>query len=210
MDKTMGIMAVMVVIGLLLVLAVYRFFSQRRQLSSGRTIGRFFPEKRDGEFVFENPITVTSGGQWCRLLLTLKSDETSQVQKSPRYFFEKVALLVGIHYTLTLKDGKNRVVHTETGSLESFITWLGSRHRTMETFFRERSQGSHEGTVTLLEFLPEKAGQYWLSLRIKEKVAAEYPGSSASWEVLKVEISAREAVIPLSKNVSYPHRRVRV
>ena len=37
MDKTMGIMAVMVVIGLLLVLAVYRFFSQRRQLSSGFT-----------------------------------------------------------------------------------------------------------------------------------------------------------------------------
>lgn len=210
MDKTIGIMAVIVIIGLLVALAVYRFFSRRRQLSSGRTIGRFFPEKRDGEFVFENPITVTSGGQWCRLLLTLTSAEDYQIQNSPRYFFEKIALLVGTPYTLTLKDKQNRVVHTETGSLEPFITWLGSRHRTTATFFRERSQGSHAGTVTLLEFLPEKAEQYWLSLRIKEKVAAEYPGSTSSWEVLKVELAARESVIPLSKTVSYPHRRVRV
>lgn len=190
-------------------LAVYRFFTQRRQLSSGRPIGRFFPERQQGKFVFENPITVTSGRQWCRLLLTLKSAEDYKINKSPRYFFEKVALLVGTAYTLTLKDRQNRVVHTETGSLEPFIICLGSRDHTTETMWSERSRGSHEGTVTLLEFLPQEAGSYWLSLHITEKVAAEYPGSSSSWEMLKVELTARESVIPLSETVSYPHQRVR-
>lgn len=210
MDESSGLMVILGIVGLLVVLAVYRYFSQRRQLSSGRPIGRFFPERRDGEFVFENPITVTSGGRWCRLLLTLKSDETSQVQKSPRYFFEKVALLIGTSYTLSLSDADRRVIHTEAGSLKPFVIWLGSRHRTMETLLSNRSHGSHEGTVPLLEFLPEKAGQYWFSHRIKKKVAAEYPGSSSTWKVLTAELSAREGVIPLSKTVSYPHRRIRV
>jgi hypothetical protein len=210
MDKSIGIMVVLGVVGLLGLLAIYRFFTQRRQLSSGRSIGRFFPDRRDGKFVFENPINVTTGGQWCRLLLTLKSVEEDQINKSPRHFFEKVALLVGTPYKLSLKDGKNRVVHTETGSLGPFISWLGSRQHTTETLFRERSQGSHEGTVTLLEFLPQEAGSYWLSLQITEKVAAEYLGSSSTWEVLKVELSVREGVIPLSETVSYPHRRVHI
>lgn len=210
MDQSTGMMIVLGVMGLLMVLALYRFFTQRRQLSSGRPIGRFFPEKRDGEFVFENPISVTSGGQWCRLLLTLKSDESSQVDQSPRYFLEKVALLVGTPYSLSLKDAAGHIAHQDAGSLAPFITWLGSRHHTKANLFRERSHGSHEGTVPLLEFLPEKAGQYWLSLRIREKATAEYLGSSSSWEVLKAELAVREAVIPLSKTVSYPHRRVRV
>jgi len=197
-------------VGLFVVLVICRFFSQRRQLASGRPVGHFFPERRDGEFMFENAINITAGGEWHRFFLTLKSAEDHQINQSPQYFLEQVALLVGTPYTLTLSDVEHRVLHTETGTLEPFIAWLGSRYRTKETLFQEQAHGSHEGTVTLLEFLPEKAGQYWLSLQIKEKVAAEYPASSSSWEVLKVELAVREAVIPLSKTVSYPHQRVRV
>jgi len=160
--------------------------------------------------VFENPISVTSVGQWCRVLLSLESNEASQMNQSLRYFGEKVALLVGTPYSLILSDAERRELHTETGTLEPFITWLGSRHRMKEPLFLEQSHGRHEGTITLLEFLPEKAGQYWLSLRIREKVTLEYTGSSSSWEVLKAELVVRESVIPLSKTVSYPHQRVRV
>ncbi len=210
MDTFIGIMVVSGVLSLLVIVAVYRFFTQRRQLSSGRNIGRFFPQRQEGKFVFENKMTITTGGRWCRLLLTLKSAEANKIQYSPKYFFEKVALLVGSPYTLTLRDAQNRVVHTETGSLGPFVTWLSSRDRRTGNMLSERSSGSHWGTVTLLEFLPKEAGPYLLSLEIKDKVEAEYPGSSSTWEVLDVELSAMEDVMPLSKTVSYPHNRVRI
>ncbi len=210
MDRSTGIMVLLGVVSLLLIVAVYRFVTQRRQLTSGRNIGQFVPKRQDGKFVFENMITITTSGKWCRLLLTLKSAEAYRIQYSPKYFFEKVALLVGTSYVLTLRDARNRVVHTETESLGRFITWLGSRHGSTGTMLSERSSGSHQGTVTLLEFLPREAGQYTLSLEITYKVEAEYPGSSSTWEVLEVELSAMENVLPLSKTVSYPHQRVRI
>ncbi len=210
MDESLGIMVVFGVVSLLVIVAVYRFITQHKQLWSGRTIGRFFPRRDDGKFVFENMMTITTDGKWCRLLLTLRSAEAYRIQYSPRYFFEKVALLVGTPYTLTLTDAHKRVVHTETGSLGPFVTWLGSRHRSTGTMLSERSSGRHQGTVTLLEFLPREAGQYLVSLQITDKVEAEYPGSSSTWEVLEVELTAMEGVIPLSKTVSYPHQRVRI
>jgi hypothetical protein len=210
MDTSMGIMVVLGVVSLLVIVAGYRFVTQRRQLSSGRNIGRFFPQRQDGKFVFENMMTITTGGKWCRLLLTLKSAEANKIQYSPKYFFEKVALLVGTPYTLTLRNAQNRVVHSETGSLGPFVTWLRSRHRGTETMLSGRSSDSRWGTVTLLEFLPRQTGQYLLSLEITDKVEAEYPGSSSTWEVLEVELSAMEDVMPLSKTVSYPHKRVRI
>jgi len=210
MDASAGIIVVLGVITLLVIVAVYRFVTQRKQLSSGRNIGRFFPQKQEGKIVFENPITITAGGKWRRLLLTLKSAEAYKIQHSPRYFFEKVAFLVGTPYTLTLKDVQNRVVHTESGTLEPFVAWLGSRHRGTDTILSESSSGSHQGTVTLLEFLPREAGQYTLSLQIKDRVEAEYPGSFSSWEVLEIELTAMEDVIPLSKTVKYPHQRIRI
>jgi hypothetical protein len=210
MDTSMGIMVVLGVVSLLVIVAGYRFVTQRRQLSSGRNIGRFFPQRQDGKFVFENMMTITTGGKWCRLLLTLKSAEANKIQYSPKYFFEKVALLVGTPYTLTLRNAQNRVVHSETGSLGPFVTWLRSRHRGTGTMLSGRSSDSRWGTVTLLEFLPRQTGQYLLSLEITDKVEAEYPGSSSTWEVLEVELSAMEDVMPLSKTVSYPHKRVRI
>jgi hypothetical protein len=72
MDESMRIVVVGVVVGLLVIVALYRYITQRWQLSSGRTIGQFFPQRSDGKFVFENLITITTAGTWCRLLLTLK------------------------------------------------------------------------------------------------------------------------------------------
>ncbi len=111
----------MVVMGLMVVLSVCRFFNRSRQMSSSRSLGHFSPERKDGQIVFETPITVTSSRQWRRLLLTLKSTAADQINKSPRYFLEKVALLVGTPYTLTLSDAEHRVLHAETGTLEPLI-----------------------------------------------------------------------------------------
>jgi hypothetical protein len=209
MDESVGLMVALGVVGLLAMIAVYRFVTQRKQLSSGRTVGRLLPQKHDGKIVFEDRMTITTGGKWCRLLLTLKSADASRIQYSPKYFFEKVALLVGTPYALTIRDARNRVVHTEAGSLGRFVAWLGSRHRGRGTLWSERFSGSHQGTVTLLEFLPKDAGPYSFSLHITEKAEAEYPGSASTWEVLEAELTAMEDVIPLSTTVRYPHQRVR-
>jgi hypothetical protein len=209
MDESMGLVVILGVVGLLAIVGAYRFVTQRKQLSSGRTVGRLFPQRHDGNCVFEDRITISTGGKWCRLSLTLKSADVHRMQYSPKYFFEKVALLVGTPYTLTIKDARNRVVHTEAGSLGRFVPWLGSRHRGRGTLWGERSSGTHQGTVTLLEFLPKDAGPYSFSLHITEKVEAEYPGSASTWEVLEAELTAREDVIPLSTTVRYPHQRVR-
>lgn len=210
MDESTRMMVVLGVISLLVIVAVYRFVTQRRQLSSGRTMGRFFPQRHGGKLVFENQIIVSACGKWCRLLPTLKSAAAYRIQYSSRYFFEKVALIVGTPYTLTIRNDQNRVVHTETRSLEPFVTLLGSRERTTETMLSENPNSRHQGTVTLLEFMPKVAGRYHISLQIVERIEAEYPGSSSTWELLEVELTAMEEVIPLSKTVNYPHQRVRI
>lgn len=210
MDDSLKIIAVIGIIGLIIIVAVYRFITQRRQLLSGRTIGRFYPQRQDGKFMFEDPISVSAGGKWCRLLLTLKSAEASRIQFSPNYFFEKIAFLVGTPFTLTIRNDRNHVVYTETRSLEPFVQWLGSHGHGSETMLGAHSETSHQGTVTLLEFMPKAAGEYRLSLEMTEKVEAEYPGSSSTWKVLEAELTAVEDVTPLSKTVSYPHKRIRI
>jgi hypothetical protein len=75
MDESMKIRVFAGVVGLLVFVALYRYITQCRQLSSGRTIGQFFPQRSGGKFAFENLITITTAGKWCRLLFTLKSAE---------------------------------------------------------------------------------------------------------------------------------------
>lgn len=72
----------------------------------------------------------------------------------------------------------------------------------------ERGRGTQEGTITLLEFLPWKAGTYRILLEIQSRMGDKAPGSSSSWEVLEAELSVKENIIPLSKTVQYPHKRV--
>lgn len=210
MDESIRNILVLGATSLLMLVAVYRFISQRKQLSSGRILGTFLPQQQNGKFIFENRIAVSTRARWCRVLLTLKSAEANSIHYPSKSFFEKVAFLVGTPYTLILKDPKDRVVHTEARTLEPFVAWLGSHQSGGETLLGEHSTGSHEGTVTLLEFLPQEAGQYTLSLHITQKVEAAYPGSSSMWEVLEAKLTVLEDVVPLSKTVSYPHQRVRM
>jgi hypothetical protein len=208
MDDALGFKVLWGVVALLLIVAFYRFITQRRQLASGREIGRFGPRRQEGALIFDSRLNVTTAGKWCRLLLTLKSSEAHRQSHAPKFFFEKVAFVVGSPYTLTIKDAQQRVVHAEQGALEPFVIRLKGRHRGWATFGGEDSRGRREGTVTLLEFLPCKAGVYYLTLHITEKVEAAYPGSASVYEVQEAELAAMEDVIPLSKTVHYPHQRV--
>lgn len=205
-----GIVVFLSVIGLLIAVASYRFVIHRKQLSSGRNIGRFFPEKRDGKYVFNKPFTVTAGRKWCRLILSLKCVNAHTIKYSPKYFFRKVALFSGTPYSLVLKDRDNRILYSETGSLEPFVKFLWSREKGTETMLSEKSKGEQWGSFTFLEFMPQKSGGYFLSLEIEEKASAEYPGSSSTWEILEAELTAMEDVIPLSKISGYPHKRINI
>lgn len=210
LNEWMWITITVSITGLLVLAGVYRFLSQRRQLSSGRIIGRFYPQQQDGKFIFNDSIIISTGGIWCRMLLTLKSREVNKINFSPRNFFEKVTVFVGSPYMLTLKDSRNRVVHTEERSLEPFMAWLGSHRNSIESMSGEYSTGGHQGTVTILEFKPEDAGRYSLSLQITDKLEAESQRSSSMWEILEVELTVVEDVIPLSRTVNYPHQRVNI
>jgi len=196
------------VVAILLLVALYRFLTQRRQLASGQTVGRYFPRREAGALVFECRLNVTAPGRWCRLLLTLKSSEAHRQSHAPKFFFEKVAFVVGAPYTLTIQDAGARVVHAEQGSLEAFVIRLKSRQRGMATIGGARSHGRREGTVTLLEFLPHRTGAYHLTLAITARVEAAYPGSTSRYEVQEAELVLRENVIPLSRSVHYPHQRI--
>jgi hypothetical protein len=195
-------------VALLLAVALYRYLIQRRQLASGREVGRFGPRRQEGRLLFACRLNVTAAGKWCRLLLTLKSSEAHRRSQAPKFFFEKVAFVVGTPYQLTLKDAAQRVVHEEHGSLEPFVIRLKSRRRGLAAVSGERSRGGREGTVTLLEFRPRQAGVYHLALAITQKVEAAYPGSTSRFEVQEAELAFKEDVIPLSRSVHYPHRRV--
>ncbi len=210
MNEFFGSMFALGVVSLLVLIAGYRFATTHRQLSSGKSIGIFHPLKLGNEFIFETVLSVTRRERWCRLLLTFETVETNSMQYAPKFFLEEVAFLTGTSYTLTLKDARAHVIHTETGSLGPFAAWLKSRYRGSSTIFSERSSGGHQGTVTLLEFLPQEPGQYTVLLNITAKAVQESPGSSSTWEISRVELEARENVILLSKTVSYPHNRVRI
>ncbi len=210
MNEFFGSVLVLAVVCLLVLIAGYRFATMRRQLGSGNSIGIFHPLKLGNEFIFKTVLNVTRRERWCRLLLTFETIETNSIQYAPKFLLKEVAFLSGTSYTLTLKDARDHVIHTETGSLGPFVAWLKSRYRGSSTIFSERSSGGHQGTVTLLEFLPEEAGLYTVVLNITAKTVKEHPGSSSTWEISKVELEARENVIPFSKAVSYPHNRVRI
>jgi hypothetical protein len=62
----------------------------------------------------------------------------------------------------------------------------------------------------LLEFLPGHAGLYRILLKIQSRIEDEALGSSSYWEVLEAELTLMEDVIPLSKIVKYPHKRVQL
>lgn len=208
MDEALRFKVLWGIVGLVVMVAFYRLITQRRQLSSGREIGRFFPRRHEGALIIGGRVNVTIGGTWCRLLLTVKSSEGHQEKHAPKFFFEKVAFVVGSPYTLTIGDAQHQVVHAEEGALEPFVIRLKSRHRGLASLRGAYSRGRREGTVTLLEFLPRQAGAFDLELRITAKVEAAYPGSASVWEAEAAELAVREAVIPLSRSVRYPHHRV--
>lgn len=196
------------IIGILLVVALCRFVIQRRQLSSGRNIGRFPLHKEDGKYVFNNLVTITAGDKWCRLLLRFKTQGAYQIDMTPRYFFKRVALVIGTPYTLTISDTSGSVLYREEDTLARFLAWLGGRGGSTETLFSERGRGTQEGRITLLEFLPRQAGLYRILLNIQSRVEDKAPGSSSYYEVLEAELTLKEDVMPLSKIVKYPHKRV--
>ena len=76
--------------------------------------------------------------------------------------------------------------------------------------FSERDRGTQEGQVTLLEFMPRQAGVYRIQLNIQSRVKDKAPGSSSYYEVLEAELTLKGDVIPLSKIVKYPHKRVHI
>jgi hypothetical protein len=210
MNTSIGIMMMFGVIGLILVVAAHRYAIQRRQLSSGRNIGCFFPHMQDGQYVFDNPVTITTGGKWCRLLLKFKAQGAYRIDMTPKYFFKRVALAIGTPYTLTISDASGCVLYREEDKLTRFLAWLGGRGGSTETLFSQRGRGTQEGRIALLEFLPGHAGLYRILLKIQSRVEDEAPGSSSYWEVLEAELTLMEDVIPLSRIVKYPHKRVQL
>jgi hypothetical protein len=198
------------VIGVLLAAAACRFVIQRRQLLSGREIGCFVPQKKDGTLVFDHLITITAGGKWCRLLLKFKSETAYEFSQRWKYFLKRVALVTGTPYTLTILDGSHRVLYREEDNLSRFLPFVGGRGGSTETPFSDRGRGSQEGKITFLEFMPSQAGSYRILLEIQSRVEDEAPGSWSYWEVIEAELSVKEDVIPMSTIVKYPHKRIHI
>jgi len=203
MNTATGIMMMFGIIVILLIVAACRFVIQRRQLSSGRNIGCFTLHKEDGKYVFNNPVTITAGGKWCRLLLRFKTSGAYQIDMTPRYFFKHVALVIGTPFTLIIYDSSGRVLYREEDNLARFLAWMGGRGGSTETLLSERGRGTQEGSVALLEFMPGQAGSYRILLNIEARVEDRAPGSSSYYEVLEAELTLKEDVIPLSKIVKY-------
>jgi hypothetical protein len=197
-------------IGILLFAAGCRYVIQRRQLSSGREIGSFVPQKKDGELVFDHLITIATGGKWCRLLLTFKSEAASEISLRWKYFRKRAALVTGTPYTLTISDGSRRVLYREEDKLSRFLAFVGGRGVGTDTLFSDRGRGSLEGRITLLEFFPRQAGSYRILLQIQSRLEDKAPGSSSYWEVIEAELTLKEDIIPLSKTAKYPHKRVQI
>jgi hypothetical protein len=210
MNTSIGIILMFGFIGTLLFAAGCRFVIQRRQLLSGREIGCFVLQKKDGKFVYDHLITITTGGRWCRILLKIKSETAYEISYRWKYFLKRVALVIGTPYTLTISDGSHRVLYREEDKLTRFLGWLGGRGGSTETLFSDRGRGTQEGKITFLEFLPRQAGKYRILLEIQSRVEDKAPGSSSYWEIIEAELNVKEDVIPLSSIVKYPHNRVQL
>lgn len=208
MSESMGMIVVFGVVGLLVLLAAYRFMAQRRQLSSGREVGRFRPTKKDGKMIFDHQVVISEGGTWCRLLLSFKAQGGHHIDQSPQYMLKRVTLIVGTSYILAITDALGRILYGEKNTLDRFVAWLGGRQESTGTMLSEQGSGTHEGTVTFLEFLPQETGRYWISLEIQTREERRVPGSWSFWEVLQAELVVMEGVEPLSQTVKYPHARV--
>jgi hypothetical protein len=205
---SIGIVLLFCCIGILLLAAVYRLATQRRQLSSGREIGRFVPDMIEGVLVFDHHVTITTGGKWCRLLLKFKSATAYEINKGVKYLLKRVALAIGTPYSLSISDLSNRVLYREENNLSRFIAFAGSRGDNTEILFRDRDRGTQEGKVVLLEFLPRQAGTYRILLQIKSRLEDTAEGSSSHWEIIDAELAVREDILPFSSIVKYPHKRV--
>ncbi|OQA32191.1 MAG: hypothetical protein BWY57_02154 [Betaproteobacteria bacterium ADurb.Bin341] len=208
MSNSLGLLIVFGVIGLLVLVAIYRFMIQRRQLSAGRELGCFQPVCRDGKLVFDQQLNISEGRRWCRLMLRLTAQTVYQINQTPRYFFKRVALVIGTPYLLTISDSLGQELYREENTLARFVAWLGGRGGETSTMVSERGQATLKGQVAFLEFLPSRAGVYRIVLEIQAKIEDQAPGSSSHWEVLEAELAASEGVEPLSRTVKYPHRRV--
>ncbi len=209
-NTSIGIILLFGFIGILLSAGGYRFVIQRRQLSSGREIGRFVPQKKDGVLVFDHLITITTGGEWCRLLLKIKSETAYEINMRWKFFLKRVALVIGTPYSLTISDSSCRALYREEGNLSRFLAFIGGRGGNTETLFSDRGRGSQEGVFALLEFLPRQAGSYRILLQINSRVEDAAPGSSSYWEMIEAELTVKEDVIPLSRIVKYPHKRIQI
>ena len=159
-STSLGIILVFGFIGILLFAAGFRFVIQRRQLLSGREIGHFSVRKKDGKFVFDHPITITTEGKWCRLLLTFKSKMAYEFSLRWKHFFRRVTLATGTSYTLTISDGSRRVLYRDEGKLSRFLAFVGARGGDSQTLFSYRGSESQEGSITFLEFLPRHRPGY--------------------------------------------------
>ncbi|MDA8126313.1 MAG: hypothetical protein M0009_14135 [Deltaproteobacteria bacterium] len=211
MNTATGIVVIFGIMGMLLIAAACRFAMQRKQLSSGRNIGRFPLHREDeGNYVFNDLVTITGQKKWCRLLLSFKLQGTYQIDMTPRYFFKPAALVMGTPFILTISDAAGRVLYREEDTLARFLAWLGGRGGSRGTFFSEQGRGIHEGRITLLEFLPGHSGLYRISLNMQSRVEGKAPGASSYCELLEAELTVKEDVIPLSKTVKYPHKRVHI
>lgn len=209
-STSIGIILVFGFISILLIAAGFRFVIQRRQLSSGREIGRFILQKKDGKLVFDHLVTITTRGKWCRLLLRFKSETAYEISLSWKYFLKRAALVIGTPYKLTISEGSRGVLYREEDELTRFLAFVGGRRGSTETLFSDRGRGFQEGRVIFLEFLPREAGLYRILLEIQSRVEDKAQGSSSYWEVIEAELSVKEDVIPLSKIVKYPHKRVQI
>lgn len=207
MNNSMGLLIVFGVIGFLVLVAAYRLMIQRRQLSTGRELGRFQPVCRDGKLVFDQRLNISEGGRWCRLMLQLTAQTAYQINQTPRHLFKRVALVIGTPYILTISDALGQELYREENTLARFVAWLGSIGGETTTLVSERGQATLKGQVTFLEFLPSRAGTYRIVLEIQTRIEDQAPGSSSHWEVLEAGLVASEGVEPLSKTVKYPHRR---
>lgn len=196
--------------GTLLIMAVWRLVVQRKQLSSGRSIGCFTPNSKNGKFLFENHITIAAGGVWCRLTLRFKARMCYQINRAPKYFFKRPSLAIGSPYTIALFDKVDRLLYREEDTLAHFLPWTGGGEHITETLFGEKVKGTQEGRITLLEFLPKQAGPYKVVLEMESLAEGQSPSSSSRWEVLEAELTVSENVIPLSKMIKYPHHRIHI
>jgi hypothetical protein len=206
MNGSVGIVALFGVIGLIAIAAVYRYFTERRQLASGREVLRDLLTRQGEQLVFSRQVAVSTCGKWCRLRLKLNAESGDATRRA---LSETYAMVLGTPYTLAISDASGKLLFQEDSSLGRFVGYLCTMGgKSNWSLLKTRYSYRHEGIVTLLEFRPHKTGTYEISLEIQVRAEKETPRASGYWEVLNAELSLREDVEPLSKTVTYPHTRV--